>query len=128
MWLRFFSVTALLALLVLSSILGWLLFLPAQPDLIYDISDWRFALLGYVDFVFLLIVTLTIVLISTRSYFEVALQQTNVNFFDRKLYRLIYSLPPILISLQCAVIIFVVFAVSLSLGLDFSYYDWQPGQ
>ncbi len=128
MWLRLYSVTILAALTLLCVFLGWLLLLPLQPDLVYDLSDRRFVLLSYVDFVFLILVALTIVLIITRSYFYNALQRISLGMFDRTLYRLMFNLPLVLICLLCAVVLFVVFAVSLSLGIDFSSYDWQPGQ
>jgi amino acid transporter len=128
MWLRLYSVVILTTLTGLCAFLGWLLQLPMQLDLVYDLSDSRFVLLGYVDFVFLLIIALTIVLIITRSHFDTALQKVGLSQLDRNLYRLMFSLPLILICLLCAVVIFVVFAVSLSLGIDFSTYDWQPGQ
>lgn len=128
MWLRLYSITVLAALTLLGVFLGWLLLLPLQPDLVYDSSDNRFVLLGYVDFVFLVLVALTILLITTRSYFYNARQRIRIGMFDRNLYRLMVNLPLILICLLCAVVIFVVFAVSLSLGVDFSSYDWQPGQ
>jgi len=121
-------VTILIVLIGLSVFLGWLLQLSMQPDLVYDLSDGRFVLLGYVDFVFLIIIALTIVLIISRSYFHTALRRVGLMRFDQNLYRLMFNLPLILICLQCAVILLVVFAVSLSLGIDFSYYDWHPGQ
>ncbi len=126
MWLRLCAITTVVALTGLGVCLGWLLLLPTQPGFAYDEGNQYFSLLSYVDFVFLLIVALTIVLIIIRPYFQTALCAPNLTRFDRYLFSLMYNLPLILICLQCAVIIFVVFAVSLSLGVDFSAYDWQP--
>jgi hypothetical protein len=115
MLLRMYSFFILGALASLSAYLVWLLRLPLQAGFSYDVSDSRYVQVGYIDFVFLIIVTCTIVLIITRPLYQKALEQKLVSRFDHRLYKTMFNLPLILICLQCAFILLAVFAISLSI-------------
>jgi hypothetical protein len=115
MLLRMYSFLILGALASLSACLVWLLRLPLQAGFRYDVSDSRFVQLEYVDFVFVIIVTLTIVLIITQPAYQKALKQKSVSSFDRGLYKTMFNLPLILICLQCVFILFAGFTISLSI-------------
>ena len=112
----------LTALSALGVLMGWLLQLPAQPGFVYDEADTRFVLMGYVDFVFLAIVTVTIVLIINRSTYLRALQKPAVTQYDRLLFGLMYNLPLVLICTLCGAVLFAIFTASLSIGYDYSVY------
>ena len=116
MLLRIYSILMLGTLIALSVYFVWLLQLPTQPDFVYDVSDMRFVLIGYIDFVFLTITTLTIILIIGRSSFQEALERGNTSPFDRMLFRVMFKLPLVVICCQCAVILLAVFAASISTG------------
>lgn len=115
MLLRTYSLVLITVLISLSSYLVWLLGLPLQPGFSYDLADARFVLVEYANFIFLVITTLTIVLIINRTWYQKALLQESLGRFDRGLYRVMFNLPLVLICLQCACILFTVFAISMSI-------------
>lgn len=113
--LRTYSFLILGALISLSAYLVWLLRLSLQPGFSSDISNSTYVQVGYADFVFLIIVTCTILLIITRPAYQKALQQGSLNKFDRRLYKTMFNLPVVLICLQCAFILLAMFTISISI-------------
>lgn len=119
MLLRICSLLLLCTLIALVGYFVWLLSLPAQPGFIYDVSDIRYVLVGYIDFVFLTITTLTIVLIIGRTSFQAALQKDKISSFDCTLYKTMFNLPLVLICFQCACVLLAIFIASLSMGVGY---------
>ena len=119
MLLRIYSLVLLGTLIAVVGYFFWLLYLPFQPGFTYDVLDARYILVGYLDFVFLTITTLTIVFIIGRTSFETALQTDSLSAFDRRLYTTMSSLPLILICFQCLCILLAVFVASLSIGVGY---------
>lgn len=116
MLLRLCSLLTVFTIAVLTCCLAWLAHLPLQSDFRYDPTDSRFVLIGYIDFVFLIIVTLIIVLTIWRPSYEAALKQDSIRTFDRRLYKTMYNLPLILICSLCAFVLLAVFVASSSMG------------
>jgi len=119
MLLRIYSLVLLSTLTAVIGYFFWLLYLPFQPDFAYDALDVRYMLVGYLDFVFLTITTLTIVLIIARTSFEAALQKKLISSFDQRLYKTMSNLPLVLICFQCLCILLAVFVASLSMGVGY---------
>ena len=79
MLLRIYSLLLVCTLIALVGAFVWLLYLPTQAGFVYDVSDVRYVLLEYIDFVFLAITTLTIVLIIGRSSYHTALEKKTLS-------------------------------------------------
>lgn len=116
MLLRIYSLLTVCTIAVLVTCLAWLARLPLQSDFRYDAADPRFVLVGYIDFVFLIIVTLIITLTIWRPAYEAVLQKPSLGTFDRALYRTMYNLPLILICCLCAFVLLAVFVAFSSYG------------
>jgi len=116
MLLRLSSLLILFTIAVLSVSLIGLARLPFQPGFVYDMSDPRFILTGYIDFVFIIIVALIIILIIGRPTYEAALKQEGLSRFDKVLYKLMCSLPLVLITCLCSAVLLAITLMTFSLG------------